>query len=164
MTTLTKPKRLTSASTTIVDELGSLAGRELSKREWAVLRAIAAGHSNKVIAGRLGITENTVKTHVRRLMAKLGAENRSHAVGLGFQGGALSTGEPPGRDDPFMVCLPTGVLNLEHEPLSGGNWVVSWRAADEPSTRIHVFTRSDGVPRGSAGDVLTWAHTQTWLQ
>ena len=58
------------------DELG-ITGRELE-----VLGLIAAGLSNRQIAGRLHVSENTVKTHARRLFDKLGARRRTQAVRL----------------------------------------------------------------------------------
>jgi DNA-binding CsgD family transcriptional regulator len=52
----------------------------ISDRELAVLREIAAGHSNKEIAARLHVSANTVKTHVSRLFEKLGARRRTDAL------------------------------------------------------------------------------------
>lgn len=52
----------------------------ISPRELAVLEALAAGCSNKQIAARLGISPNTVKTHVARLFEKLGAQRRTDAI------------------------------------------------------------------------------------
>ncbi|MEG3180196.1 helix-turn-helix transcriptional regulator [Sphingomonas sp. LT1P40] len=52
----------------------------ISEREMAVLREIAAGHSNKQIARNLGISPNTVKTHIARLFEKLGASRRTDAL------------------------------------------------------------------------------------
>jgi DNA-binding NarL/FixJ family response regulator len=52
----------------------------ISAREVAVLREIAAGHSNKEIAARLHVSPNTVKTHVARLYEKLGAKRRTDAL------------------------------------------------------------------------------------
>lgn len=52
----------------------------ISERELAVLAEIAAGHSNKEIAARLHVSPNTVKTHVARLLAKLGARRRTDAL------------------------------------------------------------------------------------
>src|SRR5690606_14776128 len=52
----------------------------LTARERAVLDVLAAGQSNKQIARTLGISPNTVKTHVSNLYAKLGVERRTHAV------------------------------------------------------------------------------------
>lgn len=52
----------------------------LSAREMTVLREIAAGRSNKEIAARLGVSPNTIKTHVARVFEKLGARRRTDAV------------------------------------------------------------------------------------
>ena len=55
-------------------------GDDLTPREGEVLRQCALGKSNKEIAEALGIGEQTVKTHVGHVLAKLGAENRGHAT------------------------------------------------------------------------------------
>ncbi len=52
----------------------------ISARELAVLREIAAGHSNKEIARNLNVSPNTVKTHVARLFEKLEAKRRTDAM------------------------------------------------------------------------------------
>ena len=52
----------------------------ISPREMAVLAELAAGRSNKEIAARLNVSPNTVKTHVARLFAKLGASRRTEAI------------------------------------------------------------------------------------
>lgn len=54
--------------------------RSLSEREQDILRCLASGHSNKSIARDLSITESTVKAHVRSILRKLGAENRTQAA------------------------------------------------------------------------------------
>ena len=53
---------------------------DLTPRELDVLRHVALGKSNKDIAVALDISEETVKTHVRHVLAKLGAENRAQAA------------------------------------------------------------------------------------
>lgn len=58
----------------------ALAALGISPRELAVLEQMAAGLSNKQIAQALGVSPNTVKTHVARLFEKLGAERRTDAV------------------------------------------------------------------------------------
>jgi DNA-binding NarL/FixJ family response regulator len=58
----------------------ALAELGISPREAAVLGELAAGYSNKEIARRLGVSPNTVKTHVARLYEKLGATRRTDAV------------------------------------------------------------------------------------
>lgn len=52
----------------------------ISPRELEVLASLAEGAPNKVIARRLAISPNTVKTHVARLLDKLGAANRTEAI------------------------------------------------------------------------------------
>lgn len=52
----------------------------LSSREAEVMSLIAAGHSNGEIAARLVLAEKTVKNHVNRIYAKLGAESRAAAI------------------------------------------------------------------------------------
>ncbi len=53
---------------------------DLSKREEEVLKLVASGASNRKIASDLFISENTVKTHLRNIMNKLGVANRSQAA------------------------------------------------------------------------------------
>jgi DNA-binding CsgD family transcriptional regulator len=52
----------------------------LSPRECEILEALAAGESNKEMGRRLGISPNTVKTHVARVYEKLGVQRRVHAI------------------------------------------------------------------------------------
>ena len=61
----------------------------LSERETAVLRPIAAGLPNKLIAAELSITQRTVKFHVSAILAKLGAHNRTEAVALARSRGLI---------------------------------------------------------------------------
>jgi len=62
---------------------------DLSAREIDVLRLIATGNANKEIAARLSITEETVKNHVTHILAKLGANDRTHAVTIGIKRGII---------------------------------------------------------------------------
>ena len=59
----------------------------LSSREIHILRLIAAGNANKEIGAQLSITEETVKGHVKSILAKLGANDRTHAVTIGLKRG-----------------------------------------------------------------------------
>ena len=61
----------------------------LSHREIDVLVAIASGKSNKTVALTLGIGEETVKMHVKAILAKLGANDRTHAVTLALKRGII---------------------------------------------------------------------------
>jgi DNA-binding CsgD family transcriptional regulator len=58
----------------------ALASLGISARECEVLELLALGHSNKIIARKLDISPNTVKTHVARLFEKLSAANRTQAI------------------------------------------------------------------------------------
>jgi DNA-binding NarL/FixJ family response regulator len=62
---------------------------DLSKRETGVLHLVAAGNANKRIAKLLQISEETVKAHVRNILAKLGANDRTHAVTIALQRGII---------------------------------------------------------------------------
>ncbi len=61
----------------------------LSGREVDVLRRVGAGFSNKHIATQLSISEGTVKAHMKSIMAKLSARDRTHAVMIGVKRGIL---------------------------------------------------------------------------
>jgi DNA-binding CsgD family transcriptional regulator len=52
----------------------------LTTRERDVLRRVAMGDSNRAICARLGVTQNTLRTHLRSVRGKLGAANRTHMV------------------------------------------------------------------------------------
>ena len=62
---------------------------DLTSREIDVLRLIAAGHANKEIAAQLSIAEETVKSHITNILAKLGANDRTHAVTIGLKRGII---------------------------------------------------------------------------
>src|SRR6201997_3577318 len=61
----------------------------LSAREIEVLRLVAGGNANKEIAAQLSITEETVKGHIKNILAKLGANDRTHAVTIGLKRGII---------------------------------------------------------------------------
>jgi DNA-binding NarL/FixJ family response regulator len=61
----------------------------LSPREVDVLRLIARGNANKAIASQLSITEETVKGHVKNILAKLAANDRTHAVTIALKRGII---------------------------------------------------------------------------
>ena len=61
----------------------------LTPREIEVLRLIAGGNANKEIAARLSLTEETVKGHVKNILAKLDANDRTHAVTIGLKRGII---------------------------------------------------------------------------
>src|SRR5262249_13092285 len=59
----------------------------LTPREIDVLRLVARGNANKAIAGHLSLTEETVKSHMRNILTKLSANDRTHAVAIGLKRG-----------------------------------------------------------------------------
>jgi DNA-binding NarL/FixJ family response regulator len=61
----------------------------LTEREIEVLRRVAAGKSNKMIAAELDIAEGTVKTHMKSILPKLDASDRTHAVMIALKRGIL---------------------------------------------------------------------------
>ncbi|MBB5800255.1 DNA-binding NarL/FixJ family response regulator [Saccharothrix ecbatanensis] len=70
---------------------------ELTDREFEVLVHLARGASNAEIAGALYLGETTVKTHVSRILAKLGLRDRTHAVVFAYEHGIVEPGQggPP---------------------------------------------------------------------
>ena len=62
---------------------------DLSSREIDVLRRIANGNANKEIAAQLSVAEETVKSHITNILAKLGANDRTHAVTLALKRGII---------------------------------------------------------------------------
>jgi len=61
----------------------------LTPAEILVLRMIAAGNANKQIADQLSITEETVKSRVKNILSKLGANDRTHAATIGLKRGII---------------------------------------------------------------------------
>jgi DNA-binding NarL/FixJ family response regulator len=69
---------------------GYIGGDPLTEREVEVLKRIAEGDRNRDIGERLAISEDTVKVHVKRIMDKLGAKDRTQAVAIGLRRGVIT--------------------------------------------------------------------------
>jgi len=61
----------------------------LTEREIEVLREVAEGNANKVVALRLAVSEETIKAHMRSILSKLGANDRTHAVTIALKRGII---------------------------------------------------------------------------
>jgi two-component system, NarL family, response regulator len=68
---------------------GRIGAPELTDRELVILRCVASGRANKEIADKLGISEGTVKSHVNKIMQKLGALSRTDAAIAGLRKGLV---------------------------------------------------------------------------
>lgn len=97
----TPPPAKLSAAEAIVFGLGHDGGErapllpihdELTAREYSVLVLMARGLSNSEIARDLSLSLETIKSHVRRVLGKLGARNRCHAVALAYEHSLLAMG------------------------------------------------------------------------
>jgi DNA-binding NarL/FixJ family response regulator len=66
----------------------------LSDREIEVLKEVSAGRANKQVAAKLDLSEETVKTHMRNILAKLNAQDRTHAVMIALQRGIITAWDP----------------------------------------------------------------------
>jgi len=67
---------------------------ELSARQKEVLQFLAGGHTNKEIGNKMGIAENTVKNHLKSILAKLHLENRVQAATFTLQKGSVRQTDP----------------------------------------------------------------------
>ncbi|GEM_PF-579855 len=101
----------------------------LSQRQRAVLMRLQEGQSNKAIAQALGMKEPTVKVHVRQIMKKLGAANRTQAALASFpqrppapKPAAASTPALPAADDRSLPAVPAADDQAPHrEGLNGSD-------------------------------------------
>ena len=80
-------KRLSGEAAAEIAE--HVADNSLTPREIDVLRLVAAGNANKEIGAQLSLTEVTIKSHVKNILAKLGANDRTHAVTIALKRGII---------------------------------------------------------------------------
>ena len=76
----------TEVAALLAEHLGE---EDLTRREVQVLQLIRDGHKNKQIADQLSISENTVNFHIKNIVGKLGANDRTHAVTIAVRRGLL---------------------------------------------------------------------------
>jgi DNA-binding NarL/FixJ family response regulator len=80
-----------TATEALLEQLrGETPLESLTPRETEVLRAVAAGQTNKAIALKLGISDHTVKFHLSSAMNKLGAASRAEAVAIAIRRGLIA--------------------------------------------------------------------------
>lgn len=76
----------------IAAEIAShLIDESLTERETAVLNSVSLGNSNKLVSVHLKISEETVKAHMKSILDKLGARDRTHAVAIALRRGIISS-------------------------------------------------------------------------
>jgi DNA-binding NarL/FixJ family response regulator len=74
----------------IASEMAEFAADDsLTAREIQVLQQVATGNANKMIADKLSISEDTVKAHMKSILSKLSANDRTHAVTIAMRRGFL---------------------------------------------------------------------------
>jgi DNA-binding CsgD family transcriptional regulator len=71
--------------------------RSLTPRELEILAEVARGRSNSQIAMKMFISIETVRTHLRHVMEKLGAHGRAHAVAIAYHTGIFLPAQKPGE-------------------------------------------------------------------
>jgi DNA-binding NarL/FixJ family response regulator len=81
-----KKRIATEVAAHLAEHLGD---ETLTEREIEVLRYVAGGNRNRDIAERLFISEETVKVHVKHIMEKLGASDRTQAVAIAIRRGII---------------------------------------------------------------------------
>jgi DNA-binding NarL/FixJ family response regulator len=72
------------------DIAAHLIDEPLTERETAVLACVAGGNSNRAVAAELGVSEDTIKSHMSSVLAKLKAQDRTHAVTIAVRRGIIA--------------------------------------------------------------------------
>ena len=124
--------------------------RALSRREFQVLHLISDGLENQAIAKILYVSVETVRTHVKSILRKLGARDRTHAVAVAFRSGVLV----PGAADPTRsgILPPASRQRQVDRCHGGGDLFVGWLAGAPGCVDIrHVSLARDHGPAAIAG-------------
>lgn len=92
--------------------------RAPTPRQQEVLLLVAHGLTNQDIADRLGVAVETVKSHVKRILERMDARSRAHAVWLGVLHGWLETGSPDNSRSPSPRFLRTSGTQWSESPVT----------------------------------------------
>ena len=84
----------------------SYMSQQLTPREGEVLKVLGAGVSNKIIAKQLDMEVGTVKSHLRSMMSKLNAHNRTEIVAIALTRGLIPRHAPEAQDEPREASSP----------------------------------------------------------
>lgn len=125
-------------------------GEPLTRRELQVVEAVADGLSNEQIARRLGLGVNTVKAHLVRASAKLGATGRTHLVALAYRARLLpADAGPVGVVKPGYRPRGGPAQAPDPAPVPAGFVLVPQRALEVAEAALHTFLagspRADGL-------------------
>lgn len=121
----------------------------LSERELQVLTGMSFGHTNSQIARKIDLTEDTVKTHARRLFKKLGVGDRAHATRVGLELGLLLPIKP--LREPELLALRRPAPQVIMQPIPA-----SWMELVGPEGAQHTaacFAAESCPCRVGAGEV-----------
>ena len=131
----------------------------LTPRENEVLELLKQGHPNKQIARVIGVSDQTVKYHLKNIYVKLGAHSRAHAVALASQGElpmelASETAEPAGRcrielaQSPLTLAARTRRLYADRPAVIDGEVRLSYAQFFERCDRWSTALQALGVAQG----------------
>jgi DNA-binding CsgD family transcriptional regulator len=102
---------------TLLSEI--LEGEPLNERETEILAGAAEGETAIETAQRLYLSAETVKSYRKRIIAKLGARNGTHAVALALRSGLLALDRPPDWPQRWLLSARTGAAPVPTRSRSG---------------------------------------------